>query len=194
MLPLVALSGLSDCALHFEGEEGGLCTSLATPHACPGCYPSIGMAADATFPCTTTDSRVSLASFRFQSESSATRSVAPANRPLVARGARHLNVISLCKDSHLRPSRPSGSDGDRRATIVCHPDPADSKYHRSRKPRAMSYLGAQSLPQRRCPGKPAPCTLLLLRRCSPTHCITFGRLWCTTRLRDHLCETLGLSY
>lgn len=117
-----------------------------------------------------------------------------ANRPLVARGARHLNVISLCKDSHLRPSRPSGSDGDRRATIVCHPDPADSKYHRSRKPRAMSYLGAQSLPQRRCPGKPAPCTLLLLRRCSPTHCITFGRLWCTTRLRDHLCETLGLSY
>lgn len=132
------------------------------------------MAADATFPCATiTDSRASLVSFPFQSESSPARSAVPANRSLAApqlqetkRPQRHQCGY---RDPLSTPSRPTGSPtGDRTLSIVCHPPclgRPNSKYHCLREPRAMSYPRIQSLPERRC-------TLLLLRRCFPLRSLT----------------------
>lgn len=80
--------------------RGLCCASLAPPHACPACCPNIGMAADATFPCRTTDSRASLACLRFQLESSVTRSVTSASLHWPTTRS-YLNVITNRRDSRL---------------------------------------------------------------------------------------------
>lgn len=117
-------------------------TSSRSSRFRPGCYPSIGMAADATFPCRATDLRALLASVSNQ-RSSAARSVVPAKSSLVARSGSIPNVISRCRDPHLRPSHPSGSHRRPHSTIVCHPQPSYSKYQ-TEVPEALSHVLLES--------------------------------------------------
>lgn len=96
------------------------------------------------------------------------------------------------------PSRPSGFRRRPQRTIVCHLQLADSKYHERSGlvPEAWSHVLPKSpiAPKMETPRKSGGLQFAFSARWSPTHCVTSGRLWCTTRLRDHLCETHDLSY
>ena len=129
MLPFVMLSALT--APQFADEEGRLGrAALAPPYADPACCCSIGMAADATFPCRKTDSRASLTCFRFQLESSKTRSVIPASRHWLPAARSNFNVITYPRDPHLGTLTPFQPPQENHSLSSCATNKqADSKYH-----------------------------------------------------------------
>lgn len=142
----------------------------------PRARPSIGMAADATFQCRTTDSRASLACFRHQLESSATRSVTPASFHWSPTRRGNLNVISIRRDPRLVVLAPFRLWRRLHATIVCYAEQTDSKYHEGAglEPAAWSHVSPKSpiAPKMELPQRAGGLHSAFPARCSSTHCVT----------------------
>lgn len=159
-----------------QRTRGHCCASLAPPHACPACCPNIGMAADATFPCRTTDSRASLTCFRFQLESSATRSVASACLHWSPATRSNLNVIIDSRDPRLGGLAPFQFYSRLHTTIVCYLQRPDSKYHDGAGlvPEAWSHVSPSSpiAPKVEMPRKTGGLHFTFSALCLSAHCTT----------------------